>query len=80
MLTSLKNSLILLFLHTRDFAHFRQNNCQNTSNQYLCQDRYWPFYTSLLVIIFIEDRHCSIYWLVSTTFLIFMAKWRWFVP
>ena len=25
-----------LFLHSFDFTHFRQNNCQNTANQYLC--------------------------------------------
>ena len=73
-MTNLNNSLILLFLHRFDFNHIRQNNCQNTANQYLCQERYWPFYTSLLDMSFIEDCHSSIYWLVSTAFLIFMGS------
>ena len=85
MLTNLNNSLILLFLHRFDFNHIRQNNCQNTANQYLCQERYWPFYTSLydrydiIDMNFTEDCHFSIFWLVSTAFLIFMGKWHWFV-
>ena len=66
--------MILLFLHRFDFNHIRQNNCQNTANQYLCQERYWPFYTSLLDMSFIEDCHSSIYWLVSTAFLTFMGS------
>ena len=57
------------------FCPLRQNNCQNTANQYLCQDRYWQFGTLLLHMIFIEDCHSSIYWLVSTPFLILMGKW-----
>ena len=80
MLTNLNDSLILLFLHRFDFNHIRQNNCQNTANQYLSQERYWPFHTSLLDMNFIEDCHSSICWLVSTAFLIFMGKWHWLVP
>ena len=59
MLTNLNNSLILLFLHTFDLNHIRQNSCQNMANQYLCQEPYWPFYTSLLDMNFIEDYHSS---------------------
>ena len=73
-MTNLNNSLILLFLHRFDSNHIRQNNCQNTANQYLCQERYWPFYTSLLDMSFIEDCHSSTYWLFSTAFLIFTGK------
>lgn len=80
MLTNLNNSLILLFLHRFDFNHIRQNNCQNTANQYLGQERYWPFHTSLLDMNFIKDCHSSICWLVTTAFLIFMGKWHWLVP
>ena len=53
MLTKLNNSLILLFLYRFDFNHIRQDNCQNTANQYLSQERYWPFHTSLLDMNFI---------------------------